>query len=38
MLYLHHKQLQQKYADAQLELSQQRQNAYLISQLKATTA
>ena len=29
-------ELQQKYADAQLELSQQRQNAYLISQLKTT--
>lgn len=29
-------ELQQKYQDAQLELSQQRQNAYLISQLKTT--
>lgn len=31
-------ELQQKYQDARLELSQQRQNAYLISQLKTTTA
>ena len=31
-------ELQQKYQDARLELSQQRQNAYLVSQLKATTA
>lgn len=31
-------ELQQKYNDARLELSQQRQNAYLISQLKTTTA
>ena len=30
-------ELQQKYQDARLELSQQRQNAYLISQLKETT-
>lgn len=30
-------ELQQKYQDARLELSQQRQNAYLISQLKTTT-
>ena len=29
-------ELQRKYADAQLELSQMRQNAYLISQLKTT--
>lgn len=29
-------ELQQKYADAKLELSQQSQNAYLISQLKTT--
>lgn len=31
-------ELQQKYNDARLELSQQAQNAYLISQLKTTTA
>ena len=31
-------ELQQKYNDARLELSQQRQNAYLIEQLKTTTA
>lgn len=31
-------ELQQKYQDARLELSQQRQNAYLIDQLKTTTA
>ena len=30
-------ELQQKYQDARLELSQQRQNAFLISQLKTTT-
>ena len=29
--------LQQKYNDARLELSQVRQNQYLISQLKPTT-
>ena len=31
-------ELQLKYQDAKLELSQQAQNAYLISQLKTTTA
>lgn len=30
--------LQQKYNDARLELSQKAQNEYLISQLKTTTA
>ena len=31
-------ELQQKYQDARMELSQQKQSAYLIEQLKATTA